>query len=270
MASTGKKWLIGCGAGCGLVIVLNIVFMVGAGIMVTRPMNKAVDSQEALQEATGPADAFRPGLDSLDRSRIEAFLRVRESLMDHCAKLEDVASGFEAMEEVDEKEDPSFGEIMHGLGKVMVSVKGVVVELGAVLGTRNKALIAEDMNLGEYTWIYILSYYSYLEKTPETGVEDEGGSLQHDDRRLMETFMRRHAEALLQAGRDTEAEQWNEAAEHLDWEDSGVPFAGLELPAEVVSAMEPYRDLLEITFCAPLADMDLGEIQKKGFSFHAH
>lgn len=86
----------------------------------------------------------------------------------------------------------------------------------------------------------------------------------------MKVMMRAHATSLLQAGRDREAEDWNLAADRLDWEDSGVPFAGRDLPLAVREALEPFRDLLEITYCPPLADMDLGEIEKKGLSYHAH
>lgn len=269
MAGAGKKWLIGCGAGCGLAIILSILFTVGAGVIFMRPMNHAVDSQTALEEETGPMEAFRPGVDSLRPERLEAFLRVRAEVVEHCGKIEEVAAGFAAMDEVDGKEDPGVGEVLSGLGKVMGSVKGMVTELGAVLETRNDALIAEDMGLGEYTWIYVLSYYSYLGRIPETGVEDEGGAMDTRDRRLMRRFMERHAVALEEAGRAEEAVVWKEGADNLDREESGVPFAGSELPASVRAALDPYYELLELTFCPPLAEMDLGEIEKKGFSFRA-
>lgn len=146
MASTGKKWLIGCGAGCGLFIVLSIVLFVGSGIVMMRPMDRAVDSQEELVASLGYAEDFQPGPDSLRPERLEAFLRVREGLMGHCEQIRDVAEGFAAMDAIDEKEDPGVGEILKGLGRVMGSVKGMVTEMGAVLETRNAGLLAEDMN----------------------------------------------------------------------------------------------------------------------------
>ena len=41
MAGAGKKWLIGCGAGCGGLILLTIVLSVVGSMWMMRPMNEA-------------------------------------------------------------------------------------------------------------------------------------------------------------------------------------------------------------------------------------
>ena len=45
MADSGKKWLIGCGVGCGAVILLGILLSVGGSLYLMGPFNKAVDAQ---------------------------------------------------------------------------------------------------------------------------------------------------------------------------------------------------------------------------------
>lgn len=270
MASTGKKWLIGCGAGCGFIILVNIILFVGAGFMLTQPMNKAVNSQEELVEVMGEPEDFVPSVDGLSPGRIQAFLAVRQELMPHCEELEKIAGNFQAMEELDEVDEPSTKEIFQGLGKVFGGIKGMVTEMGRVIEVRNYALLEQEMGLGEYTWIYVLTYYSYLGYEPNTGIEDEGGGLNHREKGLMEDLMKNHAEALRDAGFGERAQVWLDEADKLDWLDSGVPFDGGDLPEEVLLVLESYRLRLEESYCPPMADMDLGQIEKKGMSFHSH
>ena len=49
MAGAGRKWLIGCGAGCGGLILLIILISVGGSLWMMKPMNAAVDSQKATR-----------------------------------------------------------------------------------------------------------------------------------------------------------------------------------------------------------------------------
>ncbi len=272
MAGTGKKWLIGCGVGCGVTILLNIILFVGAGFLFTKPMTKAANSQKELTAAYGVPNDFVPEVGGLTPQKIEAFLAVRAELMPSCEEFEGVAGGFAAMDELDQGGDePSAKEIFMGLGKVMGSVKGLVMEMGEVLEIRNHALMAEDMGLGEYTWIYVLAYNSWLEYEPNTGIDSsDGGSFSSREQGLIEDLMNAHAGALAEAGRNDEAELWREEADKLDWSDTGVPFQNSELPKEITDALESYRSRLESSYCAPMSEFDLGVIKKKGMSFHAN
>lgn len=272
MAGTGKKWLIGCGAGCGITILLNIIMVIGAGFLFTQPMNKAASSQKELTAAYGEPNDFVPAVDGLTAERIESFLAVRTRLMPSCAKFEDIVGGFEAMDELDKGGDePSAKEIFQGLGKVMGSVKGLVMEMGEVLEIRNDALMVEDMGLGEYTWIYVLSYNSWLGYAPNTGIDNaDGGDFSSRERGLVEDLMNAHADALAEIGRSAEAELWRKELEKLDYSDSGIPFENGSLPLEITGALEGYRSRLEESYCAPMSEFDLGVIKKKGMSFHAN
>ncbi|MCP4293006.1 MAG: hypothetical protein GY780_14365 [bacterium] len=271
MAGTGKKWLIGCGVGCGVTILLNILLFVGFGVMMTRPMNKAADSQKALTEALGPARDFQPEVDGITAARIEAFLAVRAQLMPSCGEFEGIEEGFSAMDKMDDSdEEPSAGEIIKGLGKVMGSVKGIVMEMSAVLEIRNTALLQQQMSLGEYTWIYILTYNSWLEYKPNTGVEDEGGRLSGRSAILMADFMETHAARLEEAGRSVEADLWRQDLARKDWDEVFVPFSTTSVPEEISLVLEPYRLQLEESYCPPMSQFDLDQIKKKGMSFHSN
>ena len=60
MAGTGRKWLIGCGVGCGAVVLLGILLSVGGSLYMMRPFNKAVEAQKALEVEFGSRDSYIP------------------------------------------------------------------------------------------------------------------------------------------------------------------------------------------------------------------
>jgi hypothetical protein len=271
MAGTGKKWLIGCGVGCGVTILLNIILFVGAGFLFTQPMNKAVGSQKKLAEAYGEPNDYVPGVDSLTPQRMEAFLAVRQVLMPACEEFEGIAGGFAAMDELDSGGDePSTKEIFQGLGKVMGSVKGLVTHMGEIMELRNEALMEQEMGMGEYTWIYVLAFNSWLSYEPNTGIEStSGGEFGARERSLIEDLLNAHADALAEAGRFEEAEIWRKEVEKMDWSGTGIPFEGIALPREITMVLEAYRSRLEEAYCPPMTEFDLGQIKKRGFSYHS-
>ena len=271
MAGTGKKWLIGCGVGCGVTILLNIFLFVGAGIFFTRPMNKAATSQKDLTEAFGTPGQYVPEAGSLTPARIEIFLAVRARLLPSCEEFENVVFGFQAMEKLDNnEEEPSMGEIFKGLGKVMGSIKGLAMEMGEVLEIRNKALLEMDMGMGEYTWIYVLSYNSWLGYAPNVGIDSDGGEFSSREQKLIVDLMDSHAESLEASGRLDEAQIWRSESKKLGWSDGGIPFADSSLPEEIRAVLEPYRVRLEASYCEAMSEFDLGLIEKKGLSFHSN
>jgi len=271
MAGTGKKWLIGCGVGCGVIILLNILLFVGAGIFFTRPMNKAVTSQKSLTESFGTPNEYTPEAGSLTPARMEIFLTVRAQLIPSCEEFEKATVGFQAMDELGEDGDePSLGEVFKGLGQVMGSIKGLVMEMGEVMEIRNEALLAQGMGMGEYTWIYVLSYNSWLGYTPNVGVDSDGGDFSHREKDLIADLMESHAESLAKSGRLEEAQVWLRELKKLGWDDGGVPFADNSLPEEIRTVLEPFRERLEASYCEPMSEFDLGQIKKKGLSFHSN
>ncbi len=262
--------MIGCGVGCGVIILLNILLIVGAGIFFTRPMNKAVNSQKNLVEAFGLPNEYVPEVGSLTAARIELFLSVRAQLIPSCEEFENATAGFQAMDDLGEDGDePSMGEVFQGLGQVMGSIKGLVLGIGEVMEIRNEALLEQGMGMGEYTWIYVLSYNSWLGYTPNVGVDSEGGDFSHREKGLIADLMESHAESLAESGRLDEAQVWRRELKKLGWEDGGVPFADNTLPEEIWTVLEPFRGRLEASYCESMSDFDLGQIKKKGMSFHS-
>lgn len=270
MAGTGKKWLIGCGAGCASVILLSILVPIGGALFMTRPMNRAVEAQRELTTEYGAREEFVPPA-RLTPDRIEVFLAVRGEVMVLCARFEDIVGRFRAVDNLDNGDgDPPVGEVLKSVTGVMGAAFGIAKVMGEVTRIRNEALRDRGMGMGEYTWIYVLAYNSYLGKQPNTGVDsDDEGTYDGSMLRLISTLMENHATALEQASDPESASAWMNEVARLKRSDGGVPFPDGSLPDDLRGVFAPFRGRLEKYYCAAMAEFDLGRIEKKGLSYHA-
>jgi len=270
MAGSGRKWLIGCGVGCAAAVLLLILLIVGGGFLMTRSFDRAAGHQKQLAELYGSREDFIPPADGIGPDRIERFLAVREILMDNCAGFQDIAADFRSMEDLENQaDDVSKVESFRRVRRLMGSVFGIAGRIGELSAARNEALLANGMGLGEYTWIYVLAYYSWLGNTPGSGLDNEGTGFSRQELDLVCRLMLNHAAALAEAGRTEDAEYWRNEVERLERADGGVPFQHENLPREVVAAFAPYRTRFEATYCPEMAEFDLGRVEKKGLSYHS-
>jgi len=270
VASSGKKWLIGCGVGCAAFTLLLILATVGGGLLMMRPFNKAVDNQKQLEARFGSREDYIPLPDGITADRIKAFLAVRTELMHHCDSFEDIAASFQQMDELDKHgEDPPVGAVLKGVGDVMGSAFSIAGEIGALTNSRNNELLKNSMGLGEYTWLYVLVYNSWLGNSPNQGFEgDSNDGFSEREQGQIQGLMLNHARALEEVDRHKEANLWRDEAGRLARSEGGVPFASGNLPSEITAALMPYRTMLEGSYCAAMSEFDLGRVKKKGFTIH--
>ncbi len=272
MAGTGKKWLIGCGLGCGIPLLLVIVLTIGGGVVMMKPYTKAVDAQKALTTTYGERGDFVPSADGLTPARLEQFIAVRRALMPLCADFLAIGEKFQQMEKLDQGgEEPSKGEVVEAVGGMMGAVFGIAGNIGRFTLLRNEALLSEEMGLGEYIWIYTLVYNSWLGYAPGTGFEgDQAEGYTAGEQKLIRQLMSNHAGALAAAGRAEAAAAWKAEADHLERrEGSGVPWTDHELPAALALALEPYRADLDDLYCAPTSAFEFNQVRKKGLTIIA-
>jgi hypothetical protein len=272
MAGSGRKWLVGCGVGCAVTALLAIVVTVGGGIILTRPFTRAADSQQELNERFGAREDFQPSLATFERDRLKAFMAVRRELVPICAEFEAVAAKFAAVEKLDEGgDDPSAGEAIRTVLPVIGAAFGIAGKIGRHNELRNRALLDQDMSLGEYVWYYVLVYNSWLGYAPNQEFDDsEGaGDYTRSERRVILALLEHHAEALRDAGRTAEADLWAAEAGAILDSPTGVPFGPGGLPEAYARFLEPWRGKLEPSYCAATSSFELNRIRKKGLSFHS-
>jgi hypothetical protein len=264
MTKTSHKWLIGCGAGCGLVVVVVAALIAGAALYIRdkfHVVREAGDSRKQLVSAYGEAEAFvPPGDGAITPERMAAFLSVRYSLEDAQARVDAAFADFPT--ELLKRRRQSFGTAL----EMLRGVSALITPIGEYVNRRNRALLDKRMGLGEYAYIYSVAYYSWLGHSPEDGprVLSEAGEPERD--RLLSadsTFgpdnLRRYYRRLTlrllenQAAnlRGDERAKWGPALkEEIDriernlgtiaWQDN--------VPLQIDRSLEPYRSRLEATY----------------------
>jgi hypothetical protein len=271
VASSGKKWLVGCGVGCGAVILLAILLSVGGSLFMMRPFNKAIDAQKELIAEFGEREAYIPPPQGITPERIEAFLAVRGAVWPMCAEFRKVGDSFTAMEELERGgEDASKGEIFKAVGNLTGGIFGMVGNMGRFTHLRNQALLDQGMSLGEYIWIYVLVYNSWKGHLPNHDIADQAqGGMSVSERKIMRTLVLNHAEALEDAGRPDRAAIWEQEAGRMLRAETGVPFKDGGLPEELIRGFLPFEDALDSLYCEATSSFEMNRVRKKGLSIHA-
>jgi hypothetical protein len=271
VAGSGKKWLVGCGVGCGAVMLLGILLTVGLSFKMMQPFDKAIDAQNELETEFGPRESYIPPPQGITPDRLEKFIAVRRSLVPLCEEFREIGDSFQAMEDLDKDgQEPSKGEAFKAVGNVMGNVFGLIGNLGRYTEQRNLALLEQEMSLGEYIWIYVLVYNSWLGQEPNQDFDDrEGRGYSSGERKLLRNLMLNHTEALVSAGMVDQAETWKDEAGVMARAEYGVPFRDSGLPGSYVQQFLPYEEELEALFCDATSSFELNRMKKKGLSITA-
>lgn len=284
-SSSTKKWLIGCGIGCGVIIVITALLVTG-GFLYVRNLVKGFEDSEvmlkSLTERHGRVSEFCPAPDgTIEPERLEIFLQIREATLAIREKIEDsintLSEGKLKGEEVTESRGGA-------LNKVRLAF-GLIPQLADFYRVRTQALLDEDMGLGEYYYIYSVAYLSWLKKSISEGFNfqfRDGQEFRLDDwddetaQQLREDVLRRYLNRMLlsmlrnqqQKLADTETaggSVWEEqlAAEIAALESDSHRFAWEDgIPDNIASSLEPFRLRLESSYSAFLTTIELSLEQR--------
>ncbi len=285
MASTSKKWFIGCGIGCGLMILITAG--IGGGLYfafkdVVGDAESIDESFEALESAFGSPRDFTPAADgAIAADRLEVFLTAREAMADSRDKMADILKTLDG--------DKDGG----GKGNVLDKIKAGITLIPAILtfvSERNEHLLDQGMGVGEYTYIYSLAYFAYLEKDLTDGPSFQmTGSDDHEDsgfkwkvdsnsdeekvRTKREKEIRRHLHNMqlsflinqISAMNDVDGSQeslrvmleeeksaMDSARRRLLWEEN--------LPESIRASLEPFAERLDESYSPILNVLEVGMI----------
>jgi hypothetical protein len=273
MSLPTKKWLLGCGIGCGGLVVLVIVGVVGSSFVFMGKFREAIADREILDERHGEQAAFIPPLDgAVAPERLQAFLTVRSAVMEVCAEFEATALHFQHMDQLEE--DTPKREVLVEVMKLSGDVFKMVPRLGDFFHARNTTLLAVDMGLGEYTYIYVLAYGERL----GTGGVEEGESFFGDtvqNQRIpgvLGQMLRNQLAAVVAAeAAGEELGEWRQRLEaeieRLDAEPDRLPWQD-GLPPAIAASLAPFRDPLDDLFCTATVGLELNRNRQEGLSIH--
>ena len=262
MKKPKNRWLKNYGIGCGVVIVLIILFTLGGSMVMLRPFRDAVEIRETLVERHGSVNDFIPPPDGgIPADRMDAFLDVRRAVQDHCAEIKATDAGIEAMDRLDAQESPGTMDILGAFGEASKAAFGMGTVMGDFFRVRNAALLEVDMSLGEYSYIYALAYGTMITGT-DKGEEATTGDA-HLSARVRGTL--RHQLRNRLAAMDERPEEWEETEERrllveeiavLEEHHERLPWCEVRPPA-LQSSLAGYEARLAELFCPEASHLEL-------------
>jgi hypothetical protein len=271
--NTSRKWLVGCGVGCAVVLLAGTGACVAAALYMKhtfRGIEKAATSQQELVSELGQVLDYVPPADGVPRpERLRVFVEVREATAGPRAELDAL---------VKRLPPPEFSAEGPVLGKVRVGLEvlgDLIDKMGTYLQARNRLLVERGMSVGEYVYLYTLAYHSWLghapAEAPKVGTDPDGvrvGIFEGNDALFGEPAVRRryrryvlgfmHALVGDSAGPEAgagptplerEIQRLEVDPGHVLWEDG--------LPPPVEAALQPFRDRLEATWDAATNRVEL-------------
>jgi len=276
--STAQKWLIGCGIGCGVIIILAIIVGVGSFFFIKGIVNEfeAMDEvADLLEERFGKMREYSPEPDgAILPDRIEVFLKVRDAYAPAREKIGKTLATLSSQKDKPEIEVKRPGNVL----SVIRTGIGFIPQIAEFFKFRNQALLDGGMGLGEYYYMYVVIYYSWLGKAPEDGPpfrisgNDERDHFWEEDEEdtremrreqirkrvnhLMLSMLRNQLDKLNERAAPETPDSWREALEaeiqtmesdryRLPWQDG--------LPDVLDSSLRAFRDRLEASY-SPMAN----------------
>lgn len=158
MSGSGKKWLSGCGIGCGLsllIAVLGGTYTYNAFKGLETKVQDIEESTTALADQYGDRLSYIPQVDgSVPADRMEVFLSVRESVEARASRLSEILEELESDAGVFKK------------AKLWIKVVPAAVNYG---GELTESMLELGMGVGEYQYIYGLVFFNVLPHDPADG-----------------------------------------------------------------------------------------------------
>jgi hypothetical protein len=251
-----KKYLKLVTIGCGSSVLLALL-VVGALVgSVFLEYREAALLRDEL-DTTHPTPAtFTPARDgSVPADRLQSFIAVRRVLYPRCEDVARLQRAFAKMEAYEEKDRVAPMELLRDVTRVVKVLPTVGRHFGEYLTARNEALRANGMGLGEYTWIYVVTYHSWLGHRPLQAIEGGPHPSMFFVRVIpqVRAMMQRHVD---DAADDEELAAWRSELTVLEQDARRIPFED-GLPPELESSLVPHRGELERLACPEAAELDV-------------
>jgi hypothetical protein len=255
-----------------ILTLATVVFFLAAGIyFLIAPTRESKRLEQSLIDQYGWANDFTPVIDgSVPPLRVEKFIRVREALQPNCLDYQGILDDVIAIEAIETNQE------MSPVEKTSTGVRGFMGIFGALpsmvefMEVRNTSLLAEEMGLGEYMYIYLAAYGEQLANesvSAYSGMEEA-----HISSRTLDEFVQilgNQAAALEAAGPEdspggsiadlrAEIEAIEDGSHSSPW-----PNGPIGMTRE---SLAPYSEQLVDLYCSGIVKIELQQ-KNRGFSF---
>ena len=258
MSESSGQWLKGCALGCGGLVVLFVLFIVGMSVSMRTAFNDAHEDREILEQQFGEVDVFTPAVDgSVAEDRVAAFLVVREALTEIHSEIESVDNEMADFEDLADGGEPPMRQALPAIFRLTKSMMGLPFVFGEIERTRNRALIEAEMGLGEYSYIYVVAY-----RNQEVSDDAEANLFTASAANSrVRADLRGMIERQLAAARADGADEGLVAALAAEWDaltadDRRIPWQD-GLPEQISASFAVHRERLDATYSAAAAEFSL-------------
>ena len=159
-----NKWLIGLGIGCGGALIIVIVLVI-AGYFLFRNTTQGFRESDSLMRSLtaqyGRIEDYCPDPGGAnDAGRLEVFLSVRDAAAPARAKVEE---SLDILLKTREGGSPQ-GRGPKNIFQAVRTGLEMVPKISDFMKSRAQALLDKKMGAGEYYYLYVIAYHSWLKK----------------------------------------------------------------------------------------------------------
>ena len=271
MKTQSLKTKLGAKGAWRLLAVATVVFFIIAGLyFVLVPVRESKQLEQTLIDRYGWAQQYSPPIDgALSSDRIDRFILVREAVQGHCAQYRDILDDIIGLESLESKEEMSTSEKTSEGMDSFKNMFSAFPKLLKFMEARNTALLAQEMGLGEYIYIYFAAYGPQLAAESDSAYADMEDAFA-SPRTIAEygQILEKQLNALSDAGSQAETEELRSRLQQeiTDLKSGAQPSPWPNGPGGKLSeSLSLYSAQLNSLYCPGVARIDL--LQKnKGFN----
>jgi len=250
-----------------LLTLATVLFFIGAGIyFFILPIQESKRLEQALIDRYDWPTLYVPAAHGgVEPQRVEKFIRVREAVQDNCRTFQGILDSVIRLETLESDEDLAADEkASEGFDslKDMFSAAPTFLEF---MDARNNALLAEEMGLGEYIYIYLAAYGKQLAREADGRyAEQEDAFLSPRERKEYAQILGNQLTALetteITAETRTLVADLKAAISATEDESRASPWPNGP-PGRTRDSLAPYRERLSALYCEGIVRVEV--LQKK-------
>jgi hypothetical protein len=265
----------GCVVWVAGLVVLGVIAIVVGGLWTTEGFREAARTGRRLDERFAGAAPFVPAPDgAVPAERMERFLAVKADLQPFCPKFTEFYASLHRPLSPDELDRQTVVHHAFARGRAAWRGAGIMRRVGRLIRTRNEALAREGVQLDEFAYVYVVSYYAYLGLEPLfRRAGNERGRLGPGQRERIVAVLERQRERIREAlpeGASAESlATIEDEIARLSEDPLRLPFEDGLSPA-VAESIRPFAEPLARSWCDATDPLELRVVQRNGLGFRIY
>lgn len=255
-----------------LVTIATVVFFLAAGawfFIIPIQQSKRLE-QDLIDRFDWATNYIPPANGWVEPGRLERFIRVRKAVQPNCQMFQNILENVIKLESLESDQEMSVGKKTSEGFESLKSMFSAAPAFLDFMDARNTALLAEEMGLGEYIYLYLAAYGPELAKEPVGRFADQEEAYlspreQREFVRILENQLAAVVTSEPEAGsRPLAIKLRAEIAALTDgtrvspWPDGP--------PGKTAESIDPYREQLASLYCEGIVRVEILQ-KKQGFNF---